>query len=53
MAWTKFAAAESQTNILNWLTDVYPTIESWPSFICIDKACLIMKTAVTNKSWDI
>ncbi len=53
IAWTKFAAAESQTNILNWLTDVYPTIESWPSFICIDKACLVMKTAVTNKYWDI
>lgn len=52
IAWTKFDKAESPTNILNWLESVYPTEESWSDYVCIDKACLVLRTAVCNGSWD-
>jgi hypothetical protein len=42
LAWTLFDKAESPTNILNWLdTVVYPNKEDRPTYICIDKACLV------------
>ena len=53
IAWTKFARSESPTNILNFLGKVYPTEESRPNYICIDKGCQVLATAVTNRSWDI
>ena len=53
IAWTKFARAESPTNILRWLESVYPTPNSRPNYICIDKACLVLRTAIRNGSWDI
>ncbi|KAF9554025.1 hypothetical protein CPC08DRAFT_737793 [Agrocybe pediades] len=40
IAWTKFAKAESPTNILTFLNNVFPTEESRPAYICIDKACM-------------
>jgi len=52
IAWTKFAKAESHTNILNWLASVYPNIESRPDYICINKAYQVLCTAVTNGSWN-
>jgi hypothetical protein len=52
IAWTKFARAESPTNILNFLQSVYPTEDSRPDYICIDKACQVLRTCVTNRSWD-
>ena len=52
IAWAKFAKSESPTNILNFLEMVYPTEESRPAYICIDKACLVLRTAVANGSWD-
>ena len=52
IAWAKFAKSESPTNILNFLESVYPTEESRPDYICIDKACLVLRTAITNGSWD-
>lgn len=52
IAWAKFAKAESPTNILNFLESVYPTEESRPNYICIDKACLVLCTALLNGSWD-
>ena len=39
IAWVKFDKSESPTNILNWLEKIYPTEESQPHYICIDKAC--------------
>ncbi|KAF8230816.1 hypothetical protein L208DRAFT_1280076, partial [Tricholoma matsutake] len=48
----KFANAESPENILNILQTVYPTEESHPAYICIDKACLILCHSITNGSWD-
>ena len=52
IAWAKFAKSESPTNILNFLETVYPTEESRPAYICIDKACLVLRTAIANGSWD-
>ncbi|KIJ91601.1 hypothetical protein K443DRAFT_114797 [Laccaria amethystina LaAM-08-1] len=52
IAWTKFDKAESPTNILNWLESVFPTEESRPDYICIDKACLVLRTAIANGSWE-
>ncbi|KAF9041181.1 hypothetical protein BJ165DRAFT_1323601, partial [Panaeolus papilionaceus] len=51
-AWTLFSKAESPTSILEFLADVYPTPEERPDFICIDKACMVLHTAVTNGSWN-
>ena len=52
IAWAKFARAESPTNILQFLETVYPTEESQPDYICIDKACVVLHTAILNGSWD-
>ncbi|EDR02933.1 uncharacterized protein LACBIDRAFT_331942 [Laccaria bicolor S238N-H82] len=52
IAWAKFPKSESPTNILNFLESVYPTAESRPDYICIDKACLLLRTAISNGSWD-
>jgi hypothetical protein len=34
------------------LKKVYPTEASQPNYIVIDKACQVLRTAITNKSWD-
>jgi uncharacterized Zn finger protein (UPF0148 family) len=52
IAWTKFAKAESPTQILNFLGSVYPNEESQPDYICIDKACLVLRTCISNESWE-
>jgi len=52
IAWTKFDKSESPTNILNFLKKVYPTEASRPNYICIDKACQVLRTAVASKSWE-
>jgi hypothetical protein len=52
IAWAKFTNAESPTNILNFLEHVYPTEESRPAYVCIDKACLVLHTSVVNGTWD-
>ena len=51
ISWTKFDKSESPTNILNYLDTIYPTPESRPSYICIDKACLVLRTGIANGSW--
>jgi hypothetical protein len=48
IAWTKFAKSESPANILKFLKSVYPTEESRPDYICIDIACLVLHSAITN-----
>ena len=52
IAWTKFATAESETNILKFLTDTYPDEATRPDYVCIDKACKVLRTSVQNGSWD-
>jgi hypothetical protein len=51
IAWTKFPKSESPTNILNWLDELFPNKEDRPSYICIDKACQVFKTAVGSERW--
>jgi len=52
IAWAKFDKAESPTNILNFLANVYPNEPSRPDYICIDKACQVLRTAIANGSWE-
>jgi hypothetical protein len=52
IAWTKFAKSESPTHILNFLANVYPSEESRPDYICIDKACQVLRTCINNGSWE-
>ena len=52
IAWAKFAKSESPSNILGFLETVYPTEESRPNYICIDKACAILRHSIANGSWD-
>ena len=37
-------------NILGWLKEVYPFQEDRPAYVCIDKTCAIMKTAIINQT---
>jgi hypothetical protein len=53
IAWVKFAKSESPTKILEFLQSVYPTPASRPSYIAIDKACLLLHTSISNGSWEI
>ena len=50
-AWAKFAKSESESNILAFLNKVYPTKESRPSYICIDKACRVLKHIAKQGHW--
>src|ERR1700733_8669272 len=50
IAWTLFDKSESPTKILNWLDVVYPTSELRHNYISIDKACMVLQTAVSNGS---
>ena len=34
------------------MESVYPTEESRPDYICTDKACRVLCTAISNGSWD-
>src|ERR1700678_4842619 len=52
IAWTKFDKSESPTQILKFLESIYQTEESRPDYICIDKACVVLHTAITNGSWE-
>jgi len=52
IAWTLFSKAESPTQILEFLSDVYPTAEEKPDFVCIDKACMVLRTAVRSGRWE-
>ena len=47
-AWAKFAKSESESNILAFLHHVYPTQDSRPDYICIDKACRVLGHLVTQ-----
>ncbi|KAF8872970.1 hypothetical protein CPB84DRAFT_1818021 [Gymnopilus junonius] len=53
VAWTKFDKSESPTKILNWLGSVYPTEESRPNYLCIDKGCQVLRTSIMNGTWDL
>jgi hypothetical protein len=48
IAWTKFDRSESPTNIMQFLNSIYPGKEKQPAYICIDKACAVLKHIVAN-----
>ena len=52
IAWVKFAKAESPTNILKFMEDTFPDGSTRPDYICINKACLVLRTSIQNGSWD-
>ena len=52
IAWTKFDRSESTTKILQFLEQVYPSQLSRPDYICIDKACQLLRTVIATDSWD-
>lgn len=51
IAWCKFAKSESPTKILRFLEQVYPTEDIRPDYVCIDKACTVMKVAINTGKW--
>jgi len=52
IAWAKFARSESPTNILAFLESIFSTEDAQPSYVCINKACAVLRTAVCNGSWE-
>ena len=50
IAQTNFDKSESPTKILRFLNDTYPLKDTRPDYICIDKACLVLRTSLTNGS---
>ncbi|KIM83350.1 hypothetical protein PILCRDRAFT_37562, partial [Piloderma croceum F 1598] len=52
-AWTLFDKSESPTQILDFLNAVYPTPDVRPDYICIDKGCRVLHTAIVNGSWNV
>jgi hypothetical protein len=53
IAWTKFSRAESPSNILDFLDKVYPNPDSRPDYVCIDKACQLLRHAVASGRWNV
>ena len=51
-AWAKFAKSESESNILKFINNIYPTKESRPDYICIDKGCRLLKHIAAQGHWD-
>ena len=52
VAWAKFLKSESPTNILSFLQRVYPIERTRPSYICIDKACMVLRTCAIHGCWE-
>ena len=52
IAWKKFAKSESPTKIVNFINEVYPRADLRPDYICIDKACAVLKYLVAQKKWN-
>ena len=52
IAWAKFDKSESPTNIMAFLASVYPIEESSPDYICIDKACLVLRHCIASGEWN-
>ncbi len=52
ISWTKFDRAESPINIMKFLNRIYPTEESQPDYICIDKVCTVLRHIVANCAYE-
>jgi hypothetical protein len=53
IAWDKFKTSESPTNIMDFLNRIYPQRFSRPAYVCIDKACMVLRYAVRSGRWNI
>jgi hypothetical protein len=51
IAWDKFDHSESPTNIMRFLRKVYPTEDSQPDYVCIDKGCAVLRHIVAQGTW--
>ena len=53
IAWTLFDRSEAPKKILDFLERVFPTPDSKPDYVCIDKGCAVLRTAVAdNRRWE-
>ena len=53
IVWTKFDKAESPTKIMDFLDNVFPTADPRPDYVCIDKACQVLRYAVGSGRWNV
>ncbi|TFK70975.1 hypothetical protein BDN72DRAFT_738276, partial [Pluteus cervinus] len=53
IAWALFDKAEGPNKILEFLEEVFPTADSKPDYVTIDKGCTVLRTAVAGHHWDI
>lgn len=51
LAWTKFFRSESPSQIIEFSEKVYPQENQRPSYIAIDKGCLLLKRLVACGKW--
>jgi hypothetical protein len=51
LAWANFAKSESPTHILQFLQSVFPEPQDKPNYVCIDKACVVLRTVDANPQW--
>lgn len=52
VAWAKFAKSESESNILQFLNNIYQKKSSHPNYVCIDKACRVLKHITAQGHWN-
>ncbi|KAF8320179.1 uncharacterized protein EI90DRAFT_2939540, partial [Cantharellus anzutake] len=52
IAWAKFPVSESPTNIIQMSTNLFPTADSHPTYIVVDKACRILGTLLSTGAAD-
>jgi len=52
IAWAKFPVSESPTNIIQVITNLFPTADSCPTYIVVDKACRILGTLLLTGAAD-
>ncbi|KAF8985765.1 hypothetical protein BDQ17DRAFT_1393727 [Cyathus striatus] len=42
-----------ESQIIDFLEFVYPTPNVRPSYVCIDKACMVLRHLITSRNWNI
>ncbi|KAF8993140.1 hypothetical protein BDQ17DRAFT_1392708 [Cyathus striatus] len=45
--------SEGAHQIVEFLEKIYPTQETRPSYVCIDKACVVLKFLINSHNWNI
>lgn len=52
LGWAKFFRSESPTQIVEFLERMFPREEQRPSYVVIDKGCLLLKRIVAMGKWE-